>query len=204
MKFTYWLAGTVLFLLVIGGVFVESGAYNVAADDPHWPLTHSVLGELRNRSIARRSGDIAVPPLDDDPQIRQGAGNYDAMCAGCHLKPGLESSELSRGLYPAPPNLVEHPADVPAAAFWTIKHGIKMSAMPAWGGHMADEYIWGIVAFLKRLPALTPDEYHELVEASGGHHHGGGESDEHEEQEEHEHDEQSGSHDDAGTAPHAH
>lgn len=175
MKFTYWLAGTALFVLAIGGVFVESGAYNVAADEPHWALTHSVLGELRDRSIARRSGDITVPPLDDAKQVSQGAGNYDSMCVGCHLKPGLESSEMSRGLYPTPPNLAKHPADDPAAAFWTIKHGIKMSAMPAWGKSMEDEYIWGMVAFLKRLPRLTPDEYHELVEASGGHHHGGAE-----------------------------
>lgn len=197
MKFTYWLAGTVLLVLVTGGVFVESGAYNVGADEPHWPVTHSVLGELRDRSVARRSAGIAVPRLDDEAQIRQGAGNYDAMCAGCHLKPGRESSELSRGLYPAPPNLAKHPADAPAAAFWTIKHGIKMSAMPAWGRSMADEYIWGMVAFLQRLPKLTPDEYHELVEASGGHHHGGGESDEHEG-----HEEQAAGHDDSGTPPH--
>jgi mono/diheme cytochrome c family protein len=40
----------------------------------------------------------------------------------------------------------------PAAAFWTIKHGIKATGMPAWGKSMGDEYIWGIVAFLDQLP----------------------------------------------------
>ncbi len=32
-------------------------------------------------------------------------GNYDAMCAQCHLGPGLGDSEIHKGLYPAPPNL---------------------------------------------------------------------------------------------------
>ena len=51
--------------------------------------------------------------------------------------------------------------------------------MPAWGKHMDDEAIWGIVALLRQLPDLSEDRYHALVEASGGHSHG---HDEHESQ----------------------
>jgi hypothetical protein len=29
-----------------------------------------------------------------------------------------------------------------------------------------------VVAFLRKLPAMTPDDYRELVDASGGHSHG--------------------------------
>ena len=176
MKPVYRTAGVLLLVLAGAGVVVASGAYNVAADEPHWTITHSLMEKVRTQSIARHSAGVMVPALDDETLIKSSAGNYDVMCAGCHLKPGVASTEMSRGLYPAPPNLASGPAPDPAAAFWVIKHGIKMSAMPAWGKSMGDEYVWGLVAFLKRLPDLTAEQYHELVEASGGHHHGGSES----------------------------
>ncbi len=38
-----------------------------------------------------------------------------------------------------------------------IKHGIKMSAMPAWGTRHDDATTWSMVAFLQKLPRMTPD-----------------------------------------------
>jgi len=45
--------------------------------------------------------------------------------------------------------------------------------MPAWGPTHGDEQLWDLVAMVKRLPALTPDEYGKLAEAPAddGHHH---------------------------------
>lgn len=57
----------------------------------------------RDRSIEVRSRDIEVPNLDDQALIRAGAGNYNSMCIGCHLAPGVAETELSQSLYPAPP-----------------------------------------------------------------------------------------------------
>lgn len=157
----------------IGNGIIWSGAYNIAADDPHWPLTERLMDTVRDRSIAARASDIVVPALDDESLIRGGAGNYDAMCAGCHLQPGVERSAASAGLYPAPPNLTRRRTDDAARAFWVIKHGIKMSGMPAWGRSMEDEHIWGMVAFLRQLSDMPQERYRELVAASGGHSHGG-------------------------------
>lgn len=184
---------TLVALAVLGAVIVGSGAYNVAADEPHWSSVHSILDATRERSIAARADDIQVPTLDDAAMVRRGAGNYDSMCAGCHLAPGVDESELSVGLYPAPPNLTKHTHAEPAEAFWIIKHGIKATGMPAWGKRMEDKYIWDLVAFLGKLPSLSADQYKAEVAASGGHSHGGGESQghSHEEGEEHEEDQHS-------------
>lgn len=173
MKAIYWLSGLVALLALGATVLIGSGAYNVAADEPHWALTKLAMGKVRERSIAARASGIDVPDLEDESMIGTGAGNYDAMCAGCHLKPGVDKTELSAGLYPAPPDLARNPIDDPAAAFWVIKHGIKMSGMPAWGKSMEDEYVWGMVAFLRQLPDMSQAQYAEVVEASGGHQHGG-------------------------------
>ncbi|HET7062263.1 MAG TPA: cytochrome c, partial [Nitrosospira sp.] len=126
---------------------------------------------LRDRSIETRSAAITPPDLDDRTRIRLGAGNYDAMCSPCHLSPASKESELSRGLYPKPPSWREIGQVDARQAFWIIKHGIKMSGMPAWGKSMSDPHIWNIVAFVKKLPQLTLDSYHELVENSPGHVH---------------------------------
>lgn len=79
-------------------------------------------------------------------------------------------------MYPAPPNLSKHEHFDPAEVFWVIKHGVKASGMPAWGKRMEDKYVWDLVAFLRQLPTLSPEQYATEVAASGGHSHGGGES----------------------------
>ncbi len=176
MKTLLTIALTILVLGLLAAGFVWSGTYNVGADDPHTRPVYALLGTMRDRSIETRSADISAPDLTNAELIRSGAGNYDAMCTGCHLAPGMTESEMSRGLYPAPPTFTSAPIDNPAEAFWVIKHGIKASGMPAWGKSMEDEIIWGMVAFLRQLPNLDPEEYQAAIAASGGHSHGGGES----------------------------
>jgi hypothetical protein len=152
-----------------------------------WPPTaalddHPSVAIQRDRSIAARAQGIEVrPDLGDPERARRGAGNYDAMCVGCHLAPGLDDTEIRKGLYPQPPNFA-----VPAASggaittsaarqFWIIKHGIKMSAMPAWGeAGVDDATIWDIVALLPKLSSLSEDEYRDLVASSEGHSHAHG------------------------------
>lgn len=166
-------------LVVAGAAFVYSGAFNVAADDPHWGITARLMESARDRSIAARARDIEAPPALDDPALlAMGAEHYAAMCTNCHLAPGMADTETRKGLYPKPPNLAEH-ADhrSPGEVFWIIKHGVKMTGMPAWGLTHDDASIWGMVAFLKKLPELSPGEYEALAgEArAAGHGHGGDE-----------------------------
>ena len=171
-----WLIGVPLVVVAGTAGFIWGGVYNVAADDMHTKPVHFLLETARERSIVARLGQLDVPSdLDDRTRIVQGAGNYAAMCAGCHLAPAMAETELSQGLYPTPPDLSKHKVDV-AKAFWVIKHGIKASGMPAWGKNMGDEYIWNMAAFLQVLPTLDATAYTELVDSSEGHSHGGGES----------------------------
>lgn len=175
------LAGSV----AVAGV-IYAGLINVGADDPHLDSVHALLKLARERSIAVRAADIPVPDLNDAELVRRGAGNYQSMCIGCHLAPGMAGTELSQNLYPAPPNLAQLGANgSPATTFWIIKHGIKATGMPAWGKSMGDEHIWGMVAFLQQLPSLDAAQYRALVAASDGHSHGGGETDMHDHSRQH-------------------
>lgn len=183
--------------MAAGAIALYAGAFDVAADKPHAPLTYRVLEFARERSIAVRARDIE-PPVDliNPERVRRGSGNYDAMCVGCHLSPGAEDSEIRKGLYPTPPRLADKPAAAldpqfaQARQFWIIKHGIKASGMPAWSkGGMEDEAIWDLVAFVQKLPGLTAADYRALVASSNGHSHGGldGHHDGHEHDDDDEH-----------------
>lgn len=168
-----------LAVLALIAVAVYSGVINIGADTPHVEPVHRLIVMLRDRSIEVRSERITVPNLESKALIRSGAGNYDAMCAACHLAPGTNETELSKGLYPPPPNLSQQGITDPAEAFWIIKHGVKATGMPAWGKSMSDDYIWGLVAFLQKLPTLDAQQYRVLVASSEGHSHGGGQLDRH-------------------------
>jgi mono/diheme cytochrome c family protein len=156
--------------------FAALGLYDIGADAPHWGITRAIIGFVVDRSTDAHGDDVVVPSnLNDPKRIADGASDYDAMCTSCHLAPGMADNEMRPGLYPHPPELAKFPADEPGEQFWIVKHGIKMSAMPAWGVTHTDEEIWNIVAFLQKLPKLSPAQYRALVKSGGGHHdHDGG------------------------------
>jgi mono/diheme cytochrome c family protein len=158
----FWIIVVIIAFLV----FAFSGAYQIGADVPHWPFTRYVIGMVRSHAIASRTADIKPPPLDDPAMVKVGATHYSHMCVGCHLAPGVGSSELRDALYPEPPNLTRF-APRPAVAFWVIKHGLKMTAMPAWGKSHDDHTIWAIVAYLQKQPRMSAAEFHRLTAKTG-------------------------------------
>jgi mono/diheme cytochrome c family protein len=162
----------ILGLLTVSAV-IYSGIYPIGADVPHNKLTYWILEQARDRSIARASKDIQVPDLSSADLLLSGGADYNDMCSSCHLKPGKKDSDMSLGLYPIPPNLSldnnggdhedENDESGSKEMFWTIKHGIKASGMPAWGITHDDERIWAMVAFINKMPELTEDQYQVLT-----------------------------------------
>jgi mono/diheme cytochrome c family protein len=190
MKILLTILLTLLAAIIIGATVIHGGGLtNFAGDEPHPALINGAIEFARERFIAARSADLEVPDLDNPQLIADGGAHYVPMCSGCHLGPGTQDTEIRRGLYPQPPNLAQPSdhagghdhSDMQISArrqFWIVKHGIKMTGMPAWGATHDDQAIWGLVAFLQKLPELSPDEFATLSEAaradaqSGGHKHG--------------------------------
>jgi mono/diheme cytochrome c family protein len=167
-------------VLVLGGVAViYSGAYDIGSDTPHWGLTFQVFETARIRSIKAHAAGITVPAgLNDQAKILMGTEHFADHCAICHGAPGVPKGDIAHGLYPQPPDLaVTSKRYTDADLFWIVKHGIKMTGMPGWADHGDDE-LWATVAFLKKLPGMTTEEYAKLVMqvmSHGGQHqpHGG-------------------------------
>lgn len=166
MRFLWGALFTVFVAIV--GVFavVSSGIVNIGADQAHNPMVYNFLETARSRSIANASQDIVVPDLQQVDMISSGGADYKDMCAGCHLAPDVEKTDLSEYLYPKPPNFTKAEVvaryDTEAGAqqnFWAIKHGIMASGMPAWGATHDNDRMWAMVAFIRSLPELSADQY---------------------------------------------
>jgi len=161
---------------VIGLVTVKSGRYDVAATKPHHAMTESILSSMMDNSVRHHASDIELSPSFSDPDLDEGFEHFQAMCVACHGAPGVEKSEIGAGLNPPAPDLGEAATDLsPQEVFWILKNGIKMTGMPAFGPTHDDEKLWDLTAFVKRLPAMTPDQYRDMAETADddepAHHH---------------------------------
>lgn len=145
---------------VAAAAVIYGGLYDISATDQHLAPTYRVLDVAMRRSIARRAADIAVPPLDEPSILERGLALYDAHCVQCHGAPGVAPEPFALGLTPAPANLA-HTARAwpPADIYWVVRNGIKMTGMPAWQFRLAEADLWAVVAFVEKLPELSPRDY---------------------------------------------
>jgi cytochrome c553 len=159
-------AAALVALAVFGVVVMASGVYSVAASRGHWEITRQVLEFAMARSIATHSWFAPRPPSLDDPDLVQlGAGHFLRGCAPCHSAPGEPKSPVVERMLPSPPQLhLTALAWSDGELFWIVKHGIKYTGMPAWPGQARDDEVWAMVAFLRRLPQMSVDEYRAMAE----------------------------------------
>lgn len=160
-------AATVLGLLLMALGAAYSGAYNVVATAGHaagirWLLDTAIQASVRSHAAEE---SLAAATTASDPGA--GAGQYKAMCEHCHGGPGVAPADWSRGMLPRPPHLVEAASHWDSAELlWIVRHGIKSTGMPAFGETHHEQALRDIVAFVERLPAMTPEAYRS---AGGGH-----------------------------------
>lgn len=163
-KYLIWIGFVSTLGLAMIAAFEVYGGYDVAADAPHSPPILWLAHTVRVHSITAHATGIVLPQgFGSEAQVKAGASEYAEMCAQCHLAPSLERTEISQGLYPRAPELSKISDLPPEQEFWVIKHGIKMTGMPAWGLTHDDKIIWSIVAFLQKLPTLSADEYRNMT-----------------------------------------
>ena len=162
----------ICFLILGSVIFIYSGAYNVAATVPHSEFATWLLNTVKTSSVRKHAEGIKEPPLDSEALLREGFEHYDDMCSGCHGAPGAEPAKVFN---PVPPSLDGTAQEMrPAEIFWIIKNGIKLTGMPESGSTHSDDEIWGIVAFVTRLPGMTAEDYKLMKDnaaKSSGHHH---------------------------------
>jgi cbb3-type cytochrome c oxidase subunit III len=125
--------------------------------------------------MARQIRHLAIPienrnaqnPIPLSPDVmKESLAHFANHCATCHANDGSGQTPIGKNVYPKAPDL--RLADTQSMSdgeiFWVIHHGIRFTAMPAWGeGDPAqDKDSWKLVHFIRQLPRLTSDELDQM------------------------------------------
>ncbi|MFD1705117.1 c-type cytochrome [Methylopila henanensis] len=146
--------------------FAWSGLFNVAASTPHWAITDWFLHYVMINSVKTRTIAVETPDnLDSPALIARGAGHYASGCASCHGAPGRPRSPIIHEMSPVAPDLEKTiPTWEPKHLFWIVKNGVKFTGMPAWvSGQEREDEVWAVVAFLRKLPGMSEQDYARLA-----------------------------------------
>lgn len=191
MKALLGFAGFCALLVGAAALVAYTGVYDVSVSSGHSAPLEKTLGWVTRQSIRAHARDITRPTETDirsPERLEKAAGQYEAMCRTCHAAPGRKADPWL--LYPPAPDLVE---TLPTRTwsdtevFWIIKHGIKDTAMSAFGGAHAgahtDEELWALTALLRQFATMAPEQYRTMTaraqarpDAHGGHLPAGGEN----------------------------
>lgn len=158
----YFLLGifaTVAAGAAVGLAILYSGSYRVAAISGHGAMEKWLFETAMENSVRAGASGLEVP--EPTPEgLREGRAEFGQYCVHCHGAPGAEPHEWTRGMVPNPPGLSHAAADWSTAElFWIVKHGIKMTGMPAFGDDRDDATLWNIAHFVERLPETSAADY---------------------------------------------
>ena len=143
-----------------GLLVIYSGVYNVAATSQHLQPVYSLLEIALRHSVRLRARQLETPALDEPERIQRGALLFHAKCVQCHGAPGVAQGDIGKSMQPLPGPLVDAMQRWrPREIYWITRHGIKMTGMPAWEFRLNEAQLWDVVAFVQRLPQLTPQDY---------------------------------------------
>lgn len=166
LTFLAAIVGAVVVLALAVILVLATGSVSVGDDIKPGLIERTLAPWGRDRSVQRHAPKEKNPYAGDADAIAAGLDQYRENCMVCHGAPGVPISELSKGLNPPAPSLGKEESDTPdGELFWVTKHGIRFTAMPAFGPTHSDEEIWEIVAFIRHLPELTAEEKGFLREA---------------------------------------
>lgn len=162
------LAACIGLALVTAAIVVRAGLYDVSATREHTQLVYSLLETTMRYSVQRRAHGIAVPSLASPAMAARGAACYRDHCAQCHGGPGAAPDGIGKSMQPLPGFLIDASTRWrPQELYLITRDGIKMSGMPAWGWRLGEHDLWSMVAFLERMPELSPAAYAAAFEGEG-------------------------------------
>ena len=138
------------------------------ANPPAWET--QLMQSAVQASVRRGAGGIQTPPSGNvEENMVEGGKLYLNGCAGCHGKPGKSGEDRSH--YPRVPQLAQVGTQYSEPEmYWIIKHGIRMTAMSAYGPFYSDQQMWALASFLRQINNLPPGmlERIEPKKAPGG------------------------------------
>jgi|SRR5882724_2185432 len=126
------------------------GLVPVNADQRPSLLETRALGIALRQAVVRQAAEVEESPAASSEDLESGGDIYRETCARCHGEIGKPPSSAGASFYPPAPQLPQHASEWnERELFWIIKHGIRNTAMPAWGSLLSDDDIRQVAALVK-------------------------------------------------------
>jgi len=145
-----------LILPLTVAVFFRLGGADVDIDSAPPAWERGLLTIAVRESISKRAAYLPVSPATNEGALIKGGKLYMNGCAGCHGELSKPSRE-DHANYPRVPQFPDKGTQYsPPQVYWVVKHGIRMTAMSAYGRFYSEEDLWFIAAFVYQIRNLPP------------------------------------------------
>jgi mono/diheme cytochrome c family protein len=123
---------------------------------PRWET--AIMQPAVRAAVKRNARNLSAPSAATEDSIIAGGKLYVMGCAGCHGEPGKPYAEDHANFPPVPqlPHVGTKYSE--PEIYWIVKHGIRMTAMSAYGPFYKEDQLWSIAAFIRHIDRLTPAE----------------------------------------------
>lgn len=152
----------ILFTIVAAGIagyaIIRAGILPANADERP-PKFEVWAAKTSLHATLRRSAPRVTDPLPANADnLVAGIKLYAQNCAVCHGDASGNATNVAKGLYQEPPQLANDGVedDPDGVTYWKLKHGIRWTGMPAFGGVLSEKQLWQLTVFLKTMDHLPP------------------------------------------------
>lgn len=120
---------------------------------------------MRSMAIASRYRSMKNPVAATPEVLDESMAHWADHCATCHANNGSGDTMFGKTMYPRPPDMRQKGTQEMSDGelYYTIKNGVRLSGMPAFGDPGDDDTAsWKLVVFIRHLPQLAPAEETEM------------------------------------------
>ncbi len=163
--------GLLLFAMVaLGGVLAFSMVlrHGFSARDEPTAVEAFFARRVRHLAVPRAAREMTNPVKLNEELLSEARAHFADHCASCHGNNGRGQTTIGQSLYPRAPDMASAKTQSlsDGELFYIIKHGIRLTGMPAWGKDTPedDRESWKLVQFIRHLPDVTPAEIEEMKE----------------------------------------
>jgi mono/diheme cytochrome c family protein len=151
---------TLAALLIVAFALLRSGFIPANADSEPSSLETWMARTSLSATMDRLAPTEQNPVAATEQNLTAGVHLFAQNCAVCHgsAAGNASMSPIAKGLFQKPPQLASEGVedDPEGESYWKIKHGIRLTGMPAFGPTLSDEQIWTLALFLKHMDKLPP------------------------------------------------
>ena len=167
-KLRWFLLGAIAVCAIaagIAGAFLLTQSHGFSTRAQPSALERWAARWARSAALPADAKSRVNPIANSSEVLADARAHWADHCAGCHANNGSGETAMGKNSYPPAPDMrldaTQQMTD--GELFFIIQNGIRMSAMPAWGGSDHDEQdSWKLVHFIRHLPQLTIQERMEM------------------------------------------